>query len=132
MTAGGCPPPWRDPRIVGLILLVFLCGSIAGALAARYRYKAMINAKAQAETWRMVGKEGTLQKFRKELNLTDDQSKEIEVVLDDFMMYYQTLQAQMDEVRASGKERIVRVLNPEQREKFGRMISDLQNRPVIR
>ena len=48
------------------------------------------------------------------------------------MMYYQTLQAQMDEVRASGKERIVRVLNPEQREKFGRMISDLQNRPVIR
>ena len=132
MSVGGCPPPWRDPRIVGLILLVFLCGSVAGALGARYRYKSMMNAKAPVDVWRTSGKEGTLQKFRKELSLTEDQSREIELVLDDFMMYYQTLQAQMDEVRASGKERIVRVLNPEQREKFGRMLSDVQNRPVIR
>ena len=125
MNAGGCPPPWRDPRIVGLILVVFLCGAVTGALGARYRYKAIMNAKASAEAWR-IGKDGTLQKFRKELDLTDDQAREIELVLDDFMMYYQTLQAQMDEVRSSGKERSVRVLNPGQREKFSRMLSDRQ------
>jgi hypothetical protein len=131
MTPGGCPPPWRDPRVIGLILLVFLCGSAAGALSARYRYRQMMqNPKPPVAAWKEYGKEVTLQKFRKELNLSDDQAKEIELVLDDFMMYYQTLQAQMDEVRASGKERIVRVLDASQREKFGRMMSDLQNRQI--
>lgn len=129
MTPGGCPPPWRDPRVIGLILLVFLCGSAAGALSARYRYRQLMQ-KPPAAVWKEYGKEVTLQKFRKELNLRDDQAKEIELVLDDFMMYYQTLQAQMDEVRASGKERIVRVLDASQREKFGRMMSDLQNRQI--
>jgi Spy/CpxP family protein refolding chaperone len=46
------------------------------------------------------------------------------------MMYYQTLQAQIDDVRASGKERIVKILSPEQREKFNRMLSELQARQL--
>lgn len=128
MVPGGCPPPWRDPRVIGLILLVFLCGSAAGALGARYRFRQM--SQKPVATWKEAGKEVTLQKFRKELNLTESQAQEIELVLDDFMMYYQTLQAQMDEVRASGKERIVRVLDSGQREKFGRMMSELQNRQI--
>jgi hypothetical protein len=46
------------------------------------------------------------------------------------MMYYQTLQGQMDEVRASGKDRIMRVLNDEQKKKFERMIADLQSKQI--
>jgi hypothetical protein len=46
------------------------------------------------------------------------------------MKYYQTLQAQMDEVRADGKERIVRILKPDQQERFQRIISDLQARQI--
>jgi len=34
----------------------------------------------------------------------------------------------MDEVRASGKERILRILNPEQRKKFEKTMSELQAR----
>lgn len=128
MVPGGCPPPWRDPRVIGLILLVFLCGSAAGALGARYRYRQI--AQKPMAAWKEAGKEISLQKFRKELSLTDGQAKEIELVLDDFMMYYQTLQAQMDEVRASGKERIIRVLDAGQREKFDRMMTELQNRQI--
>jgi len=128
MVPGGCPSPWRDPRVIGLILLVFLCGSAAGALGARYRYRSSASKPPVADA--REAKDVTLQKFRKELSLSDTQAKEIELVLDDFMMYYQTLQAQMDEVRASGKERIVRVLDEGQRKKFDRMMSDLQNRQI--
>jgi Spy/CpxP family protein refolding chaperone len=64
------------------------------------------------------------------LKLTPQQAEEIGTILDDFMMYYQTLQAQMDEVRASGKDRILKILTPEQREKFGRMLSELQARQI--
>jgi hypothetical protein len=120
--------PWRDPRVVSVLLLVFLCGSAAGALGLRYANRQ--TAVAAGKSWREGGKEISLQRFRSELSLSDEQSREVEVVLDDFMKYYQTLQAQMDEVRADGKERIVKILNPDQQERFKRMLSDLQARQI--
>ena len=49
---------------------------------------------------------------------------------DDFMKYYQTLQAQMDEVRANGKERILGVLDDSQKSKFNQMMGDLQKQQI--
>jgi Spy/CpxP family protein refolding chaperone len=108
--------------------LIFLTGSAAGALGMRYSLRGQL--QKPTPSWREAGKEISLQKFKKELDLTPDQAREIETILDDFVMYYQTLQAQMDEVRASGKERIVKILTPEQREKFGKMMSELQARQI--
>jgi len=122
MGRGGSP--FRNPQIILVLALVFLCGSAAGALGLRYAYRPA--AQKPVPSWKESGKEISLQKFRKELDLTEDQAKEIELILDDFMMYYQTLQAQMDDVRASGKERILRILNTNQRDKFSRMMSELQ------
>lgn len=126
MTPGG-GSPWRNPRIVFVLLLVFLCGSAAGALSLRMWRPA---AAKPAPSWKEGGKEISLQRFRKELTLDEQQSKEVELILDDFMMYYQTLQVQMDEVRASGKERILRILKDGQRVKFNRMMNDLQARQL--
>jgi hypothetical protein len=81
-------------------------------------------------SWRENGKEIALQKFRKELNLTPDQEREMRTVLDDFVTYYQTLQAQMDDVRATGKQRILKILKDDQKQKFEKMIEELQNKPL--
>jgi hypothetical protein len=54
----------------------------------------------------------------------------METVLDDFVTYYQTLQAQMDDVRATGKQRILRILKDDQKQKFEKMIGELQNKPL--
>ena len=121
--------PGRNPKIVCLLLMVFLSGSAAGAFSLRYYYRQQ-SKNVNSPYWREGGKDISLQKFRKELDLTDDQAKEVELVLDDFMKYYQTLQAQMDEVRANGKERILQILNPGQKERFGRMMSDLQSKQI--
>jgi Spy/CpxP family protein refolding chaperone len=127
MRPGECPSPWRNPQILLTLLLVFLCGAAAGALSMRYNFRA---AAAPAATWKEGNREIALKHFVKELDLTAGQEKEVALVLDDFSMYYQTLQAQMDEVRANGKERIVSILGPEQREKFKRMMHDLQQKQL--
>ena len=107
------------------LALVFLCGAVSGMVAARFVLPQVIAAKA-ASAWKDGGKEMAIDRFKKELDLTPQQAEEIETVLDDYVMYYQMLQSQMDEVRATGKNRILQVLSPQQRVKFDRMLSELQ------
>ena len=115
---------WQNPRVLLTLLLVFLSGSLAGALAMRYGVHPTIHRAPPA--WTEGGREISLQRFEKELRLSPDQSRNMERILDDFMMYYHSLQAQMDEVRADGKERIMRILDPEQKKRFEQMLGELQ------
>jgi hypothetical protein len=117
--------PWKNPQILVTLALVFLCGAVAGALIYRGA-----SQPVKAVSWNDANKEVTLKRLQKELNLTPDQTAEIETVLDDFTMYYQMLQAQMDEVRATGKSRIDQLLTEEQRKKFGRIMNDFRERQI--
>ncbi len=123
---GGQVVSWRNPRILVLLTLVFLSGAVVGALGMRFGLHSA--TQKAAPFWKEGGKEISLQKLRRDLDLTPEQAEQMETVLDDFVLYYQTLQTQMDEVRASGKERIVRILNEEQRKRFERMLSEAQVR----
>jgi hypothetical protein len=119
--------PWRNPQVLLTLALVFLCGSAAGALGFKMTN---VSAAAPAPAWNQSGRSVTVQRFKQELKLNDKQTGELELVLDDFMKYYQTLQAQMDEVRASGKERILGVLDDSQKEKFNHMMGELQKQQI--
>ncbi len=112
---------WQNPRILCILLLVFLCGAAAGAITMRLGFS---QTRRDLTYWKEEGKEISLERFRKELSLTAEQARQMEVVLNDFVMYYQTLQQQMVEVKASGKARILQILNEEQRQKFLRIVSD--------
>ena len=119
-TAAADPrPTWHHPRIVSLLLLVFLCGVVAGVLTVRVT--GVGAAPASISNWNTGTREMTLSWFKSELKISSDQAREIETVLDDYVMFYQNLQGQMDDFRAEGHQRILRVLTPEQREKFERM-----------
>jgi uncharacterized membrane protein len=120
---------WQNPRIVLLLSLVFLCGAVSGALMFRLAFAPPSSAKV-GPYWEKGGREISLQRFKKELNLSQSQAEEIESVLDDFVMYYQMLQSQMEEVRGNGKSRIVQALNPEQRQKFDRMLDEMQSKSL--
>lgn len=123
---GGTNVSWRNPRILLTLMLVFLSGAVAGALSMRFGLHELLHKSGPY--WREESKEISLQRFKRELDLTPEQAEQMETVLDDFVLYYQTLQTQMDEVRASGKERILRILNSEQRKKFDRIMTELQAR----
>lgn len=120
--------PWRNPKIILILLSVFLCGAVAGVVGLRISQRT-VSAK-QMPYYKEGGREISLQRFRKELDLTNEQAAEIEVILDDFMMYYQTLQAQMDEVRTHGKDRIQTLLDDRQRAKFNKMLNELQTKRI--
>ena len=120
--------PWQNPRILYTLLFVFLSGAAAGALTMRLT--SAPERHRGGPWWKEGAREISLHKFKKELALDPDQEREMETVLDDFMMYYQTLQAQMDDVRATGKQRIVKILREDQRQKFERMIGEIQNKQL--
>lgn len=121
-----CTAPWRNPRVIAVLLLVFLSGAVAGALVSRTAAFAS-NRKSVAD-WTEGGKEISLQRLKKELDLTPLQAQQVETVLDDFMQYYHSLQSQMDEVRANGKDRLFRILREDQQRKFERMLAEMQAR----
>lgn len=122
---GNSNSPLRTSKICLVLVLVFACGGVTGVALSRRQ-------TAQASTTRINAswKEMTIKRMRQELQLTPVQSEAIEQALDDFTMYYQTLQAQMDEVRAHGKDRIQNVLNPDQKKKFEQMVSDLKDKQI--
>jgi hypothetical protein len=112
-------PSWHNPRILGVLLLVFLGGASAGAMAFRLGWLGGARSTPPSfGAWRESDKLLYLDTLKRELDLTPDQSAKIEASLDDLVMFYQNLQTQMDDLRAQGKRRIVEVLTEEQRRKF--------------
>ena len=63
-------------------------------------------------------RQATLGRWREQLHLTDQQTHQMSMILDDFDKYY-------DSVLAEGHERILQVLNPDQRRKFEKMVQEL-------
>jgi len=121
-------PSWRHPRVLLTLALVFLSGALAGVLAGRFT---TLVAKPQSmRFWREGGKELSLQKLKKELDLTPQQTGEMEAILDDFVQYYDALQSQMDGVRANCKDRVVAMLTREQQQKFERLLGGLQPKQI--
>lgn len=120
--------PWQNPRIIYTLLFVFLSGAVAGAITMRFGFTP--ERHRSGPSWKEGGREISLQRFRTELNLDDQQAKQIEQVLDDFVMYYQSLQDQMDDVRATGKNRILRVLHDDQKQRFEKMLADMQTKQL--
>jgi hypothetical protein len=67
-----------------------------------------------------------VQRFKTELNLSGDQTDKIAMVLEDYRQYYQSLQDQLDDVRSTGKTRILQILDEQQRAKFEKIMGNLQ------
>ena len=117
---------WLNPRLWLAVFLVFSAGAMAGALAVRLGQRGVPNRPAAYYT--INGKEVAFQQLVQDLDLNPAQAQQLETILDDFVMYVQMLQSQMDEVRASGKTRILNILDEKQRTKFEKMMGDLQAR----
>jgi len=55
--------------------------------------------------------------WKTQLNLTEEQTVQLTSILDDFSRYY-------DNVLADGNSRIMQILNPDQRRRFEQMLRD--------
>jgi Spy/CpxP family protein refolding chaperone len=118
------PAPWRNGRVVSTLLLVFLAGASAGAFVMRFGLHDKLHRTVSAAS-REPSREAVLQNFKSKLDLSNEQTEQIAMVLEDYRQYYQSLQEQLDDLRSTGRNRILQVLEPAQREKFEKMMSDL-------
>jgi len=102
-----------DPRIACAValVLVFLCGAAAGALVMDFG----VHRTRIPSFETPAGKALYFERMQRELNLTPQQSEQMQSVLNDFWQYYRT-------VLSDGKQRVETILNDEQRAKFEKML----------
>jgi Spy/CpxP family protein refolding chaperone len=115
---------WQNPRILTTLAMVFLCGALAGAITMRSGLHDKLH-RASAVYWKDDRTGFSYDKLKKDLNLTPEQSERLKVILDDFVKYHEDLQAQIEDVRATGRNRIVQMLTPEQRRRFEELSQQL-------
>lgn len=102
-----------NPKVACAItlVLVFLCGAAAGALINDFGVHRTRIPSFETAT----GKALYFERLQRELNLTPQQSEQMQSVLNDFWQYYRT-------VLSDGKQRVESILNDEQRAKFEKML----------
>jgi Spy/CpxP family protein refolding chaperone len=119
---------WRNPKVLRVLFLVFVAGGLSGAVTfrmARMMLRREPAAMAAAGP-SLRDKEQALALLKQELNLTPNQTERVSAIIDDYKRYYGNIQDQVEEVRATGKNRILEVLDPQQRSKFEKLAERLK------
>jgi Spy/CpxP family protein refolding chaperone len=116
-------PTWQNPRILTTLVLVFLTGALAGAIGMREGLHAELHRGVAY--WRGEKAEFSYRQLKTELDLTPEQSERLKTILDDFAKYHDDLEQQIEDVRATGRNRIVQMLTPEQRKRFEKLSDKL-------
>ena len=98
------------------LLLVFLCGVVAGALIMSLTRSTTVHGTPPLSSGLSSM---SVTEMKNSLNLTDDQTRQLTSILDDFSHYY-------DNLLADGNSRIVQILNPDQKKLFNQLL--LQHR----
>ena len=120
MTTYTAPRAMQNPKTAFVVstILVFLVGAVVGALAMNFGAHKGLH---RTPFWTDPGQSISLRHLQKELDLTPAQAEQLKTVLNDFSRYYQ-------DVLATGKTSIYKILNAEQRRKFDRMMNEPQEK----
>jgi Spy/CpxP family protein refolding chaperone len=109
-----------------LVLIVFLLGAIAGA-TANHLWGERVWGKQLPPA--PPTREQIVEHMTKELNLTPDQQQQFGAIVDDTRSKihsdYAAADAQRDQLRMAGRDRIRAILTPEQRPKFDALMQKL-------
>jgi hypothetical protein len=116
--------PWQNPKIVTTLMVVFLAGAATGALFMQIGLHDMLHRGAPRPA-AVQNRDVILSQFKTQLDLSQPQADRLALVLDDYRQYYQSLQDQLDDLRATGKTRIMAILDEQQKQKFEKMMTDL-------
>lgn len=114
-------PSWQNPRVLAILLLVFFSGAVCGAFVMR------VGARERLHRSSTFWKNDSMLSYERLVNdptlkLRPEQCHQLKMILDDYARYHQDLQAQLDDWRATGKNQILRILDPNQRARFEQLI----------
>jgi hypothetical protein len=113
MTTLVAPPKSAKATLCLSFALVFLTGGVTGALLVNLKTHARTSSASRGH----FGNTFEMQHLRKELNLSDEQARQLSMILDDVAKYY-------DNVLSDGQTRVMQILDDTQKAKFQRMLSE--------
>lgn len=107
-----------DPKLASVValVLVFLCGAAAGAVAMNLGAHKLMHQPAFDTP---EGKVRFFERMQKELDLTPAQAEQMQSVLNDYWQYYRS-------VISDSKSGVEQILTEPQRRKFEQMLQDSQ------
>ncbi len=106
-------------RAALIIVLIFLCGAFTGTLATNLWTYWSTSVRADAP----YSVEHTVERFTKKLDLTPDQAKQLNQILDETHTAYTHYEVQQETIREKGRNRIREMLTGEQRPKYEQMLA---------
>jgi len=102
-----------------VLVVVFVLGSFTGGAVTGF-YHAMAHSDRN-------GPHDRFEKMRRDLNLTEDQTKSVSTILDETRNEYRSLRAELrprfEEPRQKARTKIRALLTPEQQQKFDAMVA---------
>jgi hypothetical protein len=109
MTTLVAPPKSAKTTLCISFALIFLCGAVSGAL--------LVNLTGHGhESHGHFGSQFELQRLHKELDLSDEQTRQLSMILDDVAKYY-------DNVLSDGQTRLMQMLDDKQKAKFQQLLA---------
>ncbi len=107
---------WSNPRVLSILALVFICGvTVGGVIMRQYLHSRMhFHRELAIEDARRFG----LHRLQVELDLTPQQEKIVARELDDYAKYYQNIEDEREDVAEHGRQRILSILNNNQKKRF--------------
>ncbi|MBV9157749.1 MAG: hypothetical protein JO097_15905 [Acidobacteriaceae bacterium] len=109
---------WSNPKVLAILAVVFLCGAAFGSAVTRGYLHARMSAAPHDQLAIEAARKVGLERLKAQLNLTPQQEETVTKVLDDYGKYYQNIEDDREDVAAHGKQRILDVLNDEQKKRF--------------
>ncbi|HVN08078.1 MAG TPA: hypothetical protein VMV61_03860 [Patescibacteria group bacterium] len=115
-------------KAAALVLSVFLTGAIVGGLAVHVFGDSIWSSNAAVSNARL-SKNELIQQLSRDLNLTTEQSSQIDSIMNGTLADYDRILAplspQLEQARQQGRQRIRAVLTPDQLPKFDAFIRHL-------
>lgn len=114
---------WSNPKVLAILAIIFVCGAAFGSAITRSYLHAHMHPRPDhaIEMARSVG----LEHLKSVLNLTPEQEHTVTAVLDDYGKYYQNIEDEREDVAELGKQRILAILNPDQKKRFKQIFENV-------
>jgi hypothetical protein len=114
---------WSNPKVLACLAVVFLCGAALGsAITSGFLHARLAKSDRALDmnTAQHVG----VRHLKEELNLSAEQEQTVMKVLDDYGKYYQNIEDEREDVAEHGRQRILSVLNEQQKKRFLKLLQD--------
>lgn len=124
--------PIDRKRATLYVALIFLCGALTG-FAATNLWNNWWPGSASANSAKPYSVQHRVEKFTRELNLTPDQAKQLNQILDETHSNYRRLEAEEELIREQGRARIRIILSEEQKPRYEELLAHQEaNRKKLR